>query len=46
MDRIFQTANRDDYLDKLIDDLANRRTDPYSAASNIINRAIQEGKFF
>lgn len=46
MDRIFQVANRDDYLDKLVDDLANRRTDPYSAASDIINRVVQEGKFF
>jgi LAO/AO transport system kinase len=44
MERIFKIANRDNYLDKLVDDLANRRTDPYSAASNIINRVVQEGK--
>jgi len=44
-DRILQIASRDDYLDRVIDDLANRRTDPYSAASNIIKRVLREGIF-
>ena len=42
MDRISQVINQDDYLQRLVDDLVNRRTDPYTAASEIIKK-LQEG---
>jgi LAO/AO transport system kinase len=44
MDHVLRLANRDSYLDKLVDDLASKKTDPYSAAANIIDRLMQEGK--
>jgi len=44
MDHVLRMANKDDYLDKLVDDLVSRKTDPYSAAGNIIDRLMQEGK--
>lgn len=44
MDRVSQVINKDDYLQRLVDDLTNRRTDPYSAASEIIKK-LQEGSF-
>lgn len=40
-DHVLQIANKDGYLEKLIDDVANRRTDPYSAASDIIKKVTQ-----
>jgi LAO/AO transport system kinase len=43
MDRVFRMAGGDDYVQKLIDDLASRKIDPYSAASDIIKRILQEG---
>lgn len=42
MDRISQLINQDDYLQRLVDDLANKRTDPYTAASEIIKK-LKEG---
>ena len=44
MDHVFQIVNKNNYLEKLIDDLVNKRTDPYSAASDIIKKLTQEGK--
>jgi len=44
MDHVFQIVNKNNYLEKLIDDLVNKRTDPYSAASDIIKKLAQEGK--
>ncbi len=44
MDHVFQIVNQNNYLEKLIDDLVNKRTDPYSAASDIIKKLGQEGK--
>lgn len=44
MDRISQVLNQDDYLRKVVDDLTKRRTDPYTAASEIIKK-LQEGSF-
>jgi len=41
MDRVSQMINKDDYLQRLVDDLANRRTDPYSAASEIIEKLLR-----
>ena len=44
MDHVFQIVNKNNYLEKMIDDLVNKRTDPYSAASDIIKKLAQEGK--
>ena len=44
IDHVFQIVNQNNYLEKLIDDLVNKRTDPYSAASDIIKKLAQEGK--
>ena len=44
IDHVFQIVNQNNYLEKLIDDLVNKRTDPYSAASDIIKKLGQEGK--
>jgi LAO/AO transport system kinase len=44
MDHVLQIANKNNYLEKMIDDLVNKRTDPYSAASDIIKKLAQEGK--
>jgi LAO/AO transport system kinase len=44
MDHVFQIVNKNNYLEKLLDDLVNKRTDPYSAASDIIKKLAQEGK--
>jgi len=44
MDRISQVLNQDDYLQKVVDDLTKRRTDPYTAATEIIKK-LQEGSF-
>jgi LAO/AO transport system kinase len=44
MDHVFQIVTKNNYLEKLIDDLVNKRTDPYSAASDIIKKLAQEGK--
>jgi len=44
MEHVFQIVNKNNYLEKLIDDLVNKRTDPYSAASDIIKKLAQEGK--
>jgi len=41
MDRVSQMINKDDYLQRLVDDLENRRTDPYSAASEIIEKLLR-----
>ena len=41
MDRVSQMINKDDYLQRLVDDLANRRTDPYSAASAITEKLLR-----
>jgi len=43
LDAAFQKVNKDDYLEKVIDDLAARRKDPYSAAAEIVNR-LTRGK--
>ncbi len=45
MDRVSQVINQGDYLQRLVDDLASRDTDPYSAASEIIKKLSQEGIF-
>lgn len=45
MDRVSQVVNQGDYLQRLVDDLASRDTDPYSAASEIIKKLSQEGVF-
>ena len=37
-DYIYQQINKDDYFEKLVDDLVQRRTNPHSAASKIINQ--------
>ena len=37
-DYIHQQIDKDDYLGKLVDDLAQRKTSPHSAALEIINR--------
>lgn len=44
MDHVFQIVNKNNYMEKMIDDLVNKRTDPYSAASDIIKKLAQEGK--
>ena len=43
LDTALQKVNKDDYLEKVIDDLAAKRKDPYSAAAEIINR-LTRGK--
>ncbi len=43
LDATLQKVNKDDYLEKVIDDLAARRKDPYSAAAEIVNR-LTRGK--
>jgi LAO/AO transport system kinase len=43
LDAAFQKVNKDNYLEKVIDDLAARRKDPYSAAAEIVNR-LTRGK--
>jgi LAO/AO transport system kinase len=45
MDRVSQVINQGDYLQRLVDDLASRDTDPYSATSEIIKKLSQEGIF-
>jgi len=42
MDRVSQVINQDNYLQRLVDDLVKRKTDPYTAASEIIKK-VQEG---
>ena len=37
-DYIFQQISKDDYFEQLVDDLAQRRTSPHSAASKIISQ--------
>jgi LAO/AO transport system kinase len=37
-DYIYQQISKDDYFEKLVDDLVKRRTNPHSAASKIINQ--------
>jgi len=37
-DYIYQQISKDDYLEKLVDDLVQRKTNPHSAASKIINQ--------
>jgi len=44
IDHVFQIVNQNNYLEKMIDDLVNKKTDPYSAASDIIKKLGQEGK--
>jgi LAO/AO transport system kinase len=40
VDCIFREIDKDGGLERLLDDLAHRRTDPYSAAANIMRKAI------
>lgn len=42
IDRVFGIAQEDDYLERVIDDLARRRVDPYTAASEILKKVSQE----
>jgi hypothetical protein len=42
LDAVFQKVVKHDYLEKVVDDLASRRKDPYSAASEIINKLTQK----
>jgi LAO/AO transport system kinase len=42
LDVVFQKVVKHDYLEKVVDDLASRRKDPYSAASEIINKLTQK----
>lgn len=44
MDHVFQIVTKNNYLEKMLDDLVKKRTDPYSAASDIIKKLAQEGK--
>ena len=37
-DYIYQQSDKDDYLERLVNDLVQRRTNPHSAALQIINR--------
>jgi LAO/AO transport system kinase len=41
---IYQRIDKGGYLEKVIDDLVQRKTDPHSAASEIINRCIEQFK--
>jgi hypothetical protein len=43
IDTVFQKVDKNDYVEKVIDDLVNRRKDPYSAVSEIITK-LTEGK--
>jgi len=38
MDRVSQVINQDNYLQRLVNDLVKRKTDPYTAASEIIKK--------
>ncbi|MEE9529161.1 MAG: methylmalonyl Co-A mutase-associated GTPase MeaB [Dehalococcoidia bacterium] len=42
LDTVFQKVDKNDYVEKVIDDLVNRRKDPYSAVSEIINKLTGE----
>ena len=43
VDYVFSEMDKDGGLERLLDDLAHRRTDPYSAAADIIRKIIPEG---
>ncbi len=44
MERVSQIVNEDGYLEKVVDDLASRKTDPYSAASELIKIMVKDRK--
>lgn len=42
LERVVTAAERDDCLDRLVCEVAERKTDPYTAASELIQKVVQE----